>query len=252
MAINQLYGYDTGLYGYGGANGVDPTRKQTQYAARAYPAWMTDLNARGIGEANANNITRPGVIDIPRYYGPPSGQAPGAADYGAYVGYGGPGGTVSQSEGGLGNPQGNPGTGSPLSDARGMYDALTTGASYDGLRADIGSLPGKIADFFGVGMDGAGAYGDAPAGGPQQGGTGEMAAGTAEAAATGGQFGMAKGGLVTRNRLAGPNPPGPDDGFAALDEGEGVLTAKALRHYGPSIVAKINRLAVPKGAFGGK
>jgi hypothetical protein len=34
-----------------------------------------------------------------------------------------------------------------------------------------------------------------------------------------------------------------------MDIGEGVLTAKAIRHYGPGIVARLNKLQVPKGAF---
>jgi hypothetical protein len=34
-----------------------------------------------------------------------------------------------------------------------------------------------------------------------------------------------------------------------MDKGEGVLTAKAIQHYGPGIVARLNKLAVPKAAF---
>jgi hypothetical protein len=34
-----------------------------------------------------------------------------------------------------------------------------------------------------------------------------------------------------------------------MDIGEGVLTAKAMKHYGPGIVARLNKLQVPKRAF---
>ena len=61
--------------------------------------------------------------------------------------------------------------------------------------------------------------------------------------------GMYRGGIVTPNRLQGHNPPGPDDGLVPMDIGEGVLTAKAMKHYGPGIVARLNKLQVPKGAF---
>jgi len=64
--------------------------------------------------------------------------------------------------------------------------------------------------------------------------------------------GMYRGGIVTRNRLTGPNPKGPDDGYVPLNLGEGVLTAAALKHYGPGIVARLNKLAVPKDRLGGK
>lgn len=43
---------------------------------------------------------------------------------------------------------------------------------------------------------------------------------------------FAKGGAVTLNRLIGPNPPGPDDGYAALDAGEHVLTADDVQRLG--------------------
>lgn len=41
-----------------------------------------------------------------------------------------------------------------------------------------------------------------------------------------------KGGHVTRDRLAGPNPPGPDDGYAALDAGEFVIKASDVKKLG--------------------
>ena len=52
--------------------------------------------------------------------------------------------------------------------------------------------------------------------------------------------------MITRNKLMGPNPDGPDDGYGSLKVGEGVLTVKAMKHYGSAFLAKLNKLAVPK------
>ena len=88
---------------------------------------------------------------------------------------------------------------------------------------------------------GTNAVGGDIGGGPQGDFGGQMA----------GLAGMFHGGIVTPNRLQGHNPPGPDDGLVPMDIGEGVLTAKAIRHYGPGIVARLNKLQVPKKALGG-
>jgi hypothetical protein len=76
----------------------------------------------------------------------------------------------------------------------------------------------------------------------------------AEAAANtaGGAPGLFHGGLVTPNKLGGPDPDGPDDGYAALNVGEGVLTRHALAYYGPGIISRLNKLAVPKDRLAGK
>lgn len=44
--------------------------------------------------------------------------------------------------------------------------------------------------------------------------------------------GFEKGGHVTRDRLIGPNPPGPDDGYAALDHGEYVIKSSDVKRLG--------------------
>lgn len=52
--------------------------------------------------------------------------------------------------------------------------------------------------------------------------------------------GYYKGGMVTPNRLAGANPKGPDDGYAALDHGEYVIKASAVKKYGKGLLDAIN------------
>lgn len=52
--------------------------------------------------------------------------------------------------------------------------------------------------------------------------------------------GWAKGGKVTRNRLTGPNPAGPDDGYGALDDGEYVLKADMVKKLGVKALKALN------------
>lgn len=51
--------------------------------------------------------------------------------------------------------------------------------------------------------------------------------------------GYYKGGLVTRSRLGGPNPRGPDDGYGGLDIGEMVIKKSAVKKHG-GLLADIN------------
>lgn len=58
-----------------------------------------------------------------------------------------------------------------------------------------------------------------------------------------------KGGLVHKNDLGGPNPTGPDDGYAALDAGEFVIRKKAVSHYGPAIMKALNDMKFDKAVL---
>ncbi len=82
--------------------------------------------------------------------------------------------------------------------------------------------------------------------GTEGGGGGESAgtAGGAEMDGTGAGGMYARGGKV--GKLSGPNPPGPDDGYAALDRGEYVVKASQAKKHGKTL-ARINA-----GKFGNK
>jgi len=41
------------------------------------------------------------------------------------------------------------------------------------------------------------------------------------------------------------NPPGPDDGYAALDNGEYVIRKSAVKKYGSNIFEQINAGRIP-------
>ena len=58
----------------------------------------------------------------------------------------------------------------------------------------------------------------------------------------GGEY--AKGGMVKMKPQIN-NPPGPDDGYAALDNGEYVIRKKAVKKYGANIFEQINAGKIP-------
>ena len=111
------------------------------------------------------------------------------------------------------------------------------------------AAPMAQADPVQPGLNGGGPDGgDGGEGGGETGSGASGDTGADSGSGGGGADSFFSGGIVTRNRLAGPNPPGPDDGYASLNAGEAVLTAAAVRHYGPAFVAKLNRLAIPRKA----
>lgn len=63
--------------------------------------------------------------------------------------------------------------------------------------------------------------------------------------------GFYKGGQVTMDRLQGPNPMGPDDGYAGLKDGEFVINAKSVGKYGIELMNAINAGKISKGKLRG-
>jgi hypothetical protein len=55
--------------------------------------------------------------------------------------------------------------------------------------------------------------------------------------------GYAKGGMI--RGLLGPNPKGPDDGFAMVQRGEYVIKKSAVNKYGRGLLDMINEGKVP-------
>jgi hypothetical protein len=99
-------------------------------------------------------------------------------------------------------------------------------------------------DFSGMdrgGSQGGGGYG----------GGGDGAAGRGEPGGDRGGWGRgggyAKGGHVSMMHLGGPNPAGPDDGYAALKDGEYVINDKAVKKYGIELMNAINSGKISKG-----
>ena len=107
---------------------------------------------------------------------------------------------------------------------------------------DAGRLAAaNAATIAGFGLDAGDAdVGSARGDSSNDGGGGARAGG----GATGGGY-MAKGGMVTPRQVKGPNPPGPDDGYAALDNGEYVIKKSAVKKYGSNIFEQINAGKIP-------
>lgn len=74
---------------------------------------------------------------------------------------------------------------------------------------------------------------------------GQTAGGTTSSGVEGDRGFLYKGG-PTKGRLIGPDPEGPDDGYAGLDENEYVIRAKATQKYGNDLLDKINAGSLSK------
>jgi hypothetical protein len=87
------------------------------------------------------------------------------------------------------------------------------------------------------------------------GGGGDGAAGRGEPGGDRGGWGRgggyAQGGHVSMMHLQGPNPMGPDDGYAALKDGEFVINDKAVKKYGIELMNAINSGKISKGKLRG-
>jgi hypothetical protein len=89
--------------------------------------------------------------------------------------------------------------------------------------------------------------------------------GAAASRAASGQFGMGpgtagfnsggstnyKGGPILMKNLIGPDPEGPDDGYASLKDGEYVINDKAVKKYGIELMQAINSGKISKGKLRG-
>lgn len=100
----------------------------------------------------------------------------------------------------------------------------------------------------GGGGGGGGMGGDAATGGRDTGGGARDASGGGDRGTRGG---FAQGGYVSMQHLGGPDPEGPDDGYAALKDGEFVINDKAVKKYGIELMNAINSGKISKGKLRG-
>jgi hypothetical protein len=160
------------------------------------------------------------------------GMSPGMSAARGYLG----GGPLGAALGGLlgwgsSAARDNPGYGFANYDPQG-YGMNADAQGYSAARGYEGSGSG----YGGEGIGGGGGYGDGAAGPGGNGSAGSDASGGADG--PGGTSGGAdsgdgsdsdsgdgwyRGGLVTKDRLKGPNPKGPDEGYGALQSGEYVV-----------------------------
>lgn len=125
--------------------------------------------------------------------------------------------------------------------ASGDYGGFS--GDFGGFSGDVGGFGSDAASGAGAGVGGDGSNSDS--GGSDSGGGGSDSGGGdsgggSDGGSDGGGGGWAKGGKVTKKRLKGRNPTGPDDGYGALEEGEYVIRKKAVQKYGDGLMSMIN------------
>lgn len=98
------------------------------------------------------------------------------------------------------------------------------------------------------GTRGGGGDGGGDGGGVATGGNNGDASGGGDRGTRGG---FAKGGHVNGSMLSGPNPTGPDQGYAALKGGEYVIKDSAVKKYGIELMDAINSGKISKGKLRG-
>lgn len=103
------------------------------------------------------------------------------------------------------------------------------------------------ADADGGGLSGLGGLGGL-GGGSDGASAGGVGAGN-DGGGIGAGEGLATGGKVSKRHLAGPNPTGPDDGYAALNLGEYVIKQSSVDKYGTEIFDRINQGKISKKAM---
>jgi len=59
------------------------------------------------------------------------------------------------------------------------------------------------------------------------------------------------GGMINKSRMVGPDPMGPDNGFASIQDGEFVMNRKATAKYGIELMNAINSGKISKGKLSG-
>lgn len=137
----------------------------------------------------------------------------------------------------LGFPAGDPMTAQARSEqAIAQRDAFNNPIGYDTPEGQ--SLASGYAQYRasrGGGGDGGGGGGG---GGAATGGSNGDASGGGDRGTRGG---FANGGFVTKGLLSGPDPKGPDDGSAYLDEGEYVIKKSAVKKIGKKKLDKMNK-----------
>ena len=133
-------------------------------------------------------------------------------------------------------------TGGFLSSASVQGD--TSNYSNEGRNAPAPSAPSDGGNYSNEGRNYGGGGRSSDGGGIATGGNNGDASGGGDRGTRGG---FAYGGYVSMQDLQGPNPTGPDDGYAALKDGEYVINDQAVNQYGIELMNLINSGKISKG-----
>ena len=255
-------GYDPGLYsrltrsglintgGMGGGGGggsepaapsawssMTPAEQAAYYAANPTMATITQLGQKAFGYTGLGALQRamqPGFVNeqslIAMGVNPAAYQAAResfraseiAAMNAGYPSY---------------TPSYETGVGIPGESYTGGFTSSDTGVGNPGE-----SYGGQTSSDSGVGNPGESGGGqtssESGVGNPGESGGGYGASGD-------GDSGYAQGGKVTKSRLKGPDPKGPDEGYGALLSGEYVIKKSAVKKYGKGLLDMINDGKIP-------
>jgi hypothetical protein len=244
--INTGRGGGGGAGGSGGGSGgfesvpsawdnMTPAQQAAYYAANPNMAAITQFGQKAFG------FTTPGMVQnyfVPEFVANMSARAMGYDP--ANLSYGG----ASRAEqdamnAALAAQAAESYGGASMAEQQAMNDALGEAAvgSYGGasmaeqqaMNDALGSPGQSVSDSA---ASAAGGYGSGDSAG--------FGGGTDS-----GSDGWAKGGKVTKDRLKGPDPKGPDEGYGALLSGEYVIKKSAVKKYGQGLLDMINDGKIP-------
>ena len=136
-----------------------------------------------------------------------------------------------------------------LSSAYGNYLASQVNPNYSNEGRNYPApAPADTSNYSNEGRNYGGGGRSSDGGGVATGGNNGDASGGGDRGTRGG---FAYGGYVSMQDLQGPNPTGPDDGYAALKDGEYVINDKAVKKYGIELMNAINSGKISKGKLRG-
>ena len=249
-SIRQL-GFGGGGDGGGGGNdpysdpnpgwsSLTPAEQAAYYAANPTMATLTQLGQKAFGYTGLGALQRamqPGFVNeqslIAMGVNPAAYQAAKESFRAS---------EIADMNGGFQSyaPSTETGIGNPGESYSGGYTSSDTGVGNPG-ESDSGGYGGTSSDT-GAGNPGESGGGqtssESGVGNPGESGGGYGASGD-------GDSGWAKGGKVTKDRLKGPDPKGPDEGYGALLSGEYVIKKSAVNKYGTGLLDMINNGKIP-------
>lgn len=234
--------------GDGSSQGLGPTTDDFSDFTKSIPSLVGfPSTIPGLIAGIVNNTPPPSLVDLVTSLLGGSETAPSPAEdspseTGA-IGTGGPGAPSGTGTGGqtdspseTGAPS-TGGPGAPSGGGAGNVGGVDTSNSPSESNASQTGGPGAPG---GGGGGGGGTSGGDTSGGTSAGGAAGSAGGGDPAGGT-----YAKGGFVRRNTLRGPNPPGPDQGYAGLQSGEFVIRKPAVEATGLQALRRINARGGP-------
>ena len=239
------------------------------FVAQAMAQQMNPGQVENAGKASAQALSDAiaGYTSGEMFGAPPSNPSTfGGAGYGTSTSQGGYGVTGMTGAGVAANPMGIDPATAQGQQSGGGYSSAPSAAESSGGGGGVSAPSGGMSGYGGSAVS-AGGTSSAPGQGPGYGGGYEGGGGysspsggdAGSSGAFGGGFGGGdsgdggyyKGGKVTMNRLRGPNPMGPDDGYAGLKDGEFVINAKSVGKYGIELMNAINAGKISKGKLRG-